>query len=276
MSQCRYTRLDSNSDVKMKTLTAFTFAFILCLAASYTPRVFAQVADAYCSTGETLIETALEFRRTGHPVDHAMQITRSVSNPQARQFLQLSIRDLFRNPGPTERMLRNGQWKEMCIHFVQTGDLSTYRPSANPRRDEPQQEQFDKQLLEQSVSDRSFTIPFAGMKIEESRKYVTGGSYSVKESSQGENPCLGFIEDTSNPYHVLHVESPIMYNIKIWTESSDDTTLFVVDGDGSMFCDGGHGRDALLELNLIEGTYNIWVGTHERGKQIEYELFIRH
>lgn len=270
----------------MKRSTSFTFAFILCIAAIYTPRLFAQVANAYCSTGETLIETALEFRRTGHPVDHAMQITRSISNPQARQFIQLSIRDLFRNPGPTERMLRNGQWKEMCIHFVRTGDLSTYRPSPNSQsrnsqqeRNDPPQDQNDEDLLDQTPADRSFTIPFPGGTTQQSRRYVAGGDVEIDDSRTFDsvgNSCNGFVAQT--PDHFLNVESSIE-RITIWTKSAGDTTLLLAKrAEGMLFCDddSGNGNNELLEIELPKGKYGIWVGTYHPNQEFEYELHVSH
>lgn len=125
---------------------SYICTLMLCLiAAMSSPRAFGQVADAYCSSGEVIIERALDLRRSGHPIDHAMRMTHSISNPQARQFLQISIRQLFQDPDGTDRMLRDGQWNDMCVHFVQTGDLSTFRRSPDAREESAQPERFDRQ-----------------------------------------------------------------------------------------------------------------------------------
>ena len=122
---------------------------------------------------------------------------------------------------------------------------------------------------------------FAGFTLDDSTKSAsvtgsTGGSTSLpaitSDSDRDRNKCLGFGDPT--PDHIMVIKQPLS-QMTLKVESGHDTTLVVMGPDGLVLCgdDTGNKKDASIsDRNWQPGTYKLWIGSMEPGKQINYRL----
>lgn len=90
---------------------------------------------------------------------------------------------------------------------------------------------------------------------------------SIADGDAGDRICAGFI--TNAPlmrvdYTTTRGSMPLIIGV----ESIADTTLFVIDPDGTLYCDddSGVGLNPMLEfIRPKSGIYDIWVGTYDNS-----------
>ncbi|MEH2348429.1 MAG: hypothetical protein V7K55_10555 [Nostoc sp.] len=104
---------------------------------------------------------------------------------------------------------------------------------------------------------------------------MSGGSISGSkvggriETATG--PCTGFVDET--PDHTLALTSKFDY-LKLQVQSPEDTTI-VIKGPGGTWCnDDFDGKNAGIIGEWLAGSYQIWVGSYEKGKYLPYTLKI--
>ncbi len=99
---------------------------------------------------------------------------------------------------------------------------------------------------------------------------VSGVSGGQVDASQVGSTCRGWISST--PDHVLQARTGFA-PIRIMARSSADTTLVVMDQAGRVWCnDDAEGRDPMIQTQLAQGTYRIWVGSYSHGQNARYSL----
>ncbi|MGJ5633927.1 hypothetical protein [Nostoc sp. CALU 1950] len=104
---------------------------------------------------------------------------------------------------------------------------------------------------------------------------MSGGSISGSQvagrSETATGPCTGFIDET--PDHTLALTSKFDY-LKLQMQSPEDTTL-IIKGPGGTWCnDDFDGKNAGIVGEWLPGSYQIWVGSYEKGKYLPYTLQI--
>ncbi len=100
----------------------------------------------------------------------------------------------------------------------------------------------------------SFTIGAGFVPDPQTGSGTTGGSRDA--SIYGGN-CTGKI--ASNPDHVINVTSAV--NLKLYTESTTDSTLVLVGPSGTFCDDDSHGNmDAEINAQLAPGRYEVYIG----------------
>ncbi|MEH2139539.1 hypothetical protein [Nostoc sp.] len=104
---------------------------------------------------------------------------------------------------------------------------------------------------------------------------MSGGSIpGSKVGGRGETatgPCTGFVDET--PDHTLALTSKFDY-LKLQVQSPEDTTI-VIKGPGGTWCnDDFDGKNAGMIGEWLPGSYQIWVGSYEKGKYLPYTLKI--
>ena len=107
----------------------------------------------------------------------------------------------------------------------------------------------------------------------------TGGSFSLSSIANRDragNLCIGFGDST--PDHVLNLQSNFARLSLQVNSRGNDTTLIVQGPNGFLRCgdDTGSSKDASVGgENWPSGTYRVWVGAFEAGKQFDYMLTVR-
>lgn len=104
---------------------------------------------------------------------------------------------------------------------------------------------------------------------------ISGGSVPAKEvARQADTPtgsCVGFMD--AEPDHTLELKAFFSY-LSIQVQSPEDTTI-VVRGPGGTWCnDDLKNKNAGIEGQWLQGTYQIWVGTYGKDKATPYLLQI--
>jgi hypothetical protein len=107
----------------------------------------------------------------------------------------------------------------------------------------------------------------------------TGGSFSLSSIANRDragNLCVGFGDST--PDHILNLRSGFA-RLSLQIDSrGNDTTLIVQGPNGFLRCgdDTGGSKDASVEgTSLPAGSYRVWVGAFDAGKQFDYTLTVR-
>lgn len=104
---------------------------------------------------------------------------------------------------------------------------------------------------------------------------MSGGSVSGNQvagrTETVTGPCTGFVDET--PDHTLVLTSKFDY-LKLQVQSPEDTTM-IVKGPGGAWCnDDFDGKNAGIVGEWLAGTYQIWVGSYDKGKYLPYTLQI--
>jgi hypothetical protein len=104
---------------------------------------------------------------------------------------------------------------------------------------------------------------------------MSGGSVPANKVNGGSEtptgPCSGFVDKA--PDHILKLTSKFDY-LKIQVESPADTTI-MIKGTGGNWCnDDFDGKNPGIVGEWLQGTYQIWVGSYEKGKYLPYTLKI--
>ncbi|MGM3309099.1 hypothetical protein ACSQ6I_24500 [Anabaena sp. WFMT] len=103
---------------------------------------------------------------------------------------------------------------------------------------------------------------------------MSGGSVRASEVGGKETPtgpCAGFVDKAAD--HTLKLISKFDY-LKVQVESPADTTM-IIKGPGGVWCnDDFHGKNPGIVGEWLKGTYQIWVGSYEKGKYLPYTLKI--
>ncbi|WP_413172320.1 hypothetical protein [Anabaena azotica] len=104
---------------------------------------------------------------------------------------------------------------------------------------------------------------------------MSGGSVPARKINGGsETPtgsCSGFVDEA--PDHTLKLTSKFDY-LKLQVESPADTTI-IIKGPGGNWCnDDFDGKNPGIVGEWLKGTYQIWVGSYEKGKYLPYTLKI--
>jgi len=96
---------------------------------------------------------------------------------------------------------------------------------------------------------------------------TSGGSINA---GTWNSSCRGWVAQT--PDHIL-VAQTAMPNLRVLAHSRRDTTLVIQGPDGSLYCDDdSEGRDPIISISAAPGTYRIWVGSYEQGRNSSYKL----
>lgn len=95
-----------------------------------------------------------------------------------------------------------------------------------------------------------------------------GGTVSGSDVTGGQ--CLGFFEGSANAQ--LQVNQ--FTDLRLYAESSVDTTLILIDESGNIHCDDDSrgNLNPQLDMSLPPGTYDIFVGTYATGNYGGYLL----
>lgn len=106
-------------------------------------------------------------------------------------------------------------------------------------------------------------------------KGMSGGSIPASEVGvKKETPtgrCNGFVD--TKPDHTLVLQNKFDY-LKLVVESPADTTL-IIKGPGGVWCnDDFNGKNPGIVGEWLRGTYEVWVGSYQKGKYFPYELKI--
>ncbi|MBD2626637.1 hypothetical protein [Trichormus variabilis] len=103
---------------------------------------------------------------------------------------------------------------------------------------------------------------------------MSGGSVKATEVGGKETPtgpCAGFVDKAAD--HTLKLTSKFDY-LKLQVESPRDTTI-IIKGPGGTWCnDDFDGKNPGIVGEWLKGTYQIWVGSYEKGKYLPYTLKI--
>lgn len=105
----------------------------------------------------------------------------------------------------------------------------------------------------------------------------TGGSYSlasIANSDRANRPCIGYGDP--NPDHIMVLENNFP-KLKLQVDSGGKDTTLVIRGpnQNTIRCNFGTNddKDAKIEdINWQAGQYQIWVGSMNSGKRIDYRL----
>lgn len=104
---------------------------------------------------------------------------------------------------------------------------------------------------------------------------ISGGSVSAekvagrKETANGS--CVGFVDAEAD--HTLVLKNFFEY-LKIQVQSPQDTTI-IVRGPGGTWCnDDAEGKNPGIGGEWLAGSYEVWVGSFDRGKYYPYILRI--
>lgn len=96
---------------------------------------------------------------------------------------------------------------------------------------------------------------------------TSGGNIDASTLSAG---CSGWVSST--PDHILDARGAFS-TMRILGHSSGDVTLVVQKPDGSYLCnDDAEGTDPVVEGSFAAGSYRIWVGSYEQGRNAQYRL----
>ncbi len=99
---------------------------------------------------------------------------------------------------------------------------------------------------------------------------TSGGTVSAAELDIGKaSNCAGFVSGAPN--HVLTLNSSFNY-LRFDVASSGDTTLVLHGPSGWMCNDDTVGFNPRLDGPFVPGTYRIWVGSYDRGRNHDYTL----
>jgi len=97
-----------------------------------------------------------------------------------------------------------------------------------------------------------------------------GTSGGASNASHIDARCSGWISGA--PDHVLKVQSHFGF-LRIFAESSDDTTLVIQTPRGQVLCnDDAYGLNPSVEGRFPAGTYRVWVGSYTQGESSSYRL----
>ena len=98
-----------------------------------------------------------------------------------------------------------------------------------------------------------------------------GGNVSGSDVTAGQ--CLGFFNGSANAQLQVNQYT----DLRIFAESSADTTLLLMDDAGNVYCDDdSHGNlNPRLDVSLRPGIYDVWVGTYAAGTYGEYLLTVQ-
>ncbi|MEI6442465.1 MAG: hypothetical protein WCO29_04910 [Nostocales cyanobacterium ELA583] len=104
---------------------------------------------------------------------------------------------------------------------------------------------------------------------------MSGGSESGRlvagKDKTATGPCSGFMD--KEPDHTLVLTSRVDH-LKLVVKSPQDTTL-IIQGPGGTWCnDDLDGKNPGIVGEWLKGTYQIWVGSYEKGKYFPYILKI--
>ncbi len=104
---------------------------------------------------------------------------------------------------------------------------------------------------------------------------MSGGSVSGNQvagrTETVTGPCTGYVDET--PDHTLVLTSKFDY-LKLQIQSPEDTTI-IVKGPGGSWCnDDFDGKNAGIVGEWLAGSYQIWVGSYDKGKYLPYTLQI--
>ena len=106
----------------------------------------------------------------------------------------------------------------------------------------------------------------------------TGGSFSLSSIANRDrhnNECFGFAAQT--PDHVLSLKKDFS-QLKFRVNSGGKGTTLVIKsvGDQTIRCAGDPKKDVRLEdSNWKAGDYQVWVGSIESGKRLDYTLTVK-
>lgn len=96
---------------------------------------------------------------------------------------------------------------------------------------------------------------------------TSGGAMAAQNMNSA---CRGWISPT--PDHLLVLNSAFSF-LRVFVESSADTTLVVQLPNGQMLCnDDAYGNNPAVEQSWSPGTYKIWIGSYQQGQNSQYTL----
>ena len=99
---------------------------------------------------------------------------------------------------------------------------------------------------------------------------ANGTSGGQRAASTMMGGCQGWISQT--PDHILNLTTPFRF-LRIFTESTSDTTLVVQTPTGQVLCnDDTFDRNPAVQQAFTPGTYKVWVGSYQQGENSSYQL----
>ena len=99
---------------------------------------------------------------------------------------------------------------------------------------------------------------------------ANGTSGGASNANSINSSCTGWISGT--PDHILRTRGNFNF-LRIFAESSDDTTIVVQTPQGRVLCDDDtYGLNPSVEGNFPAGTYRIWIGSYTQGENSAYRL----
>lgn len=96
---------------------------------------------------------------------------------------------------------------------------------------------------------------------------TSGGNRAATALQAG---CQGFI--AQQPDHILNLTTPFRW-LRVFAESSSDTTLVIQGPDGRIMCDDDtFDRNPAVQQAFAPGSYRVWVGSYRQGENSAYVL----
>lgn len=104
---------------------------------------------------------------------------------------------------------------------------------------------------------------------------MSGGSVPASQvagrTETPTGPCSGFVD--AAPDHTLKLGTKFDY-LKLVVQSPADT-IMIIKGPGGTWCnDDLDGKNPGIVGEWLRGTYQIWVGSYDKGKYLPYSLKI--
>ncbi|MCS6959682.1 MAG: hypothetical protein RMK91_06485 [Pseudanabaenaceae cyanobacterium SKYGB_i_bin29] len=103
-----------------------------------------------------------------------------------------------------------------------------------------------------------------------------GGDVSLAVLAGSASGCRGFAQ--SEPNHLLTVTEsfPLLDMVALTRDVNQDLTMLVKGPGGMVWCgdDEYRGRSPRVSARLAKGIYQVWVGTGEQGRSVDYTLSI--
>ena len=107
----------------------------------------------------------------------------------------------------------------------------------------------------------------------------TGGSYSLSSLANADrrgNPCIGYA--TPNPDHVVILKNNFsQLKLEVMSKNKDLTLVVRGPNKNTIFCSfasNNQDNTVLENSNWKAGTYEVWVGSIQPGKRLNYRIRI--
>ena len=103
-----------------------------------------------------------------------------------------------------------------------------------------------------------------------------GGEVSLANLAGSASGCRGYGQGAPN--HVLTISEslPVLDIVAFTRDVNQDLTMLIKGSGGAVWCgdDEYRNRSPRVSVRLPKGTYQVWVGTGDPGRSVDYTLSI--